>query len=96
MKPIIALFSILMFAHSAMAEFIIIRPTDKQSDPFKDKITGIAVARREAGSELVFVPIRGCGKITLFRNSKGELPKDGDRIEFAFDGRCKISDWKKI
>lgn len=82
----------LLLSQQSSAEYVIIQRPEK--DKFADQITGSGIAHKELGSDLLSVYVRHCGNITLFRNSKGELPKDNQRVEYKFDGRCKISDWR--
>lgn len=40
------------------------------------------------------VYIRGCGNLTVHKNSKGELPKPNSAIFVKFGSKCSIEDWK--
>jgi len=64
-------------------------------DKFSGRITGRGRLVKNSDTGMMEVYVRGCGKVVIPKNSENETPKEGENVEFAFEGRCIITDWRK-
>jgi hypothetical protein len=97
MKLIFILFMVLPSLLFANTQYLIIdqaKIKEKQDYKKSTHVTGRVIdPGTEKDVQLKFY-VRGCGKINVPRNSKGDTPKSGQNINVTIKDRCKISDWQ--
>nr|BFD64842.1 hypothetical protein BdHM001_35230 [Bdellovibrio sp. HM001] len=95
MRKVIAVILLLLSA-TVSAQTITIHIPHLEKSSENQRLGGIGRVADDGSGGLLSVYIRGCGKVSLTSNSKGETPKAGAMIEYYYAGRCAISDWKDI
>lgn len=97
MKAFLILVCLIPYAATAADQFFYVdlnRLKEKQEEFKYTKVTGQALSVDGEKDGQLRLYVRGCGKISIPRNSKGDIPKKGQTITATLKERCLISDWK--
>lgn len=99
MKNMFVLLTLFFVAQNASAEIIILDKTSVQDYYSRRTKSFVLTVRgkvqnlsKEKNTQLT-IYVRSCGQVQVPKNSKGDIPSEGQNITASLKERCKIDDW---